>query len=122
MVHDFTQLAERYVAAWNETDADARRRCVADLWSRDGRLVDPMVDVAGPEASADTIGAVQQQFPGFVCRLTGPVDGHHEQFRFRWELGPRGEEAPIAGSDVVTLDPAGRLHTVFGFLDRVPGA
>jgi SnoaL-like domain len=121
-VHDFPQLAERYIAAWNETDAQARRRCLAALYAADGRLVDPMVDVAGPEAIADTIGAVQQQFPGFVCRLTGPVDGHHDQFRFRWELGPRGEEAPIAGTDVVTVDGDGRLRTVFGFLDRVPSA
>lgn len=118
---DVTSIAERYIAAWNETDPDARRRAVADLWTADGRYVDPLADVAGTEGIAATIGAVQARFPGFVFRLSGPVDGHHEQLRFAWELGPAGEAAPIAGSDVAVTDGNGRLRTVLGFLDHVPG-
>jgi len=118
---DFTSLAERYIAAWNETDDTARRSAVADLWTADGRYVDPLVEVEGTEGIAATIGAVQAQFPGFVFRLAGPVDGHHEQLRFSWELGPAGGPAPIAGSDVAVTDGGGRLRTVLGFLDRVPG-
>jgi hypothetical protein len=33
------QLAERYVALWNEPDGDRRRRMIADLWTPDGRHV-----------------------------------------------------------------------------------
>jgi SnoaL-like domain len=117
---DYTTLAERYIAAWNQTEPEARRRAVTELWTADGRYVDPLVEVAGTEGIAATIGAVQEQFPGFVFRLTGPVDGHHEQLRFSWELGPAGEVAPIAGSDVAVTDGNGRLQTVLGFLDRVP--
>ncbi|MGY1807897.1 nuclear transport factor 2 family protein [Blastococcus sp. SYSU D00669] len=117
---DYTTLAERYIAAWNETDADARRRAVAELWTADARYVDPLVDVTGPDGIAATIGAVQERFPGFVFRLEGPVDGHHDQLRFSWELGPAGQPAPIAGSDVAVTDGNGRLRTVLGFLDRVP--
>ena len=117
---DYPTLAERYIAAWNEPDADARRRAVAELWTDDGRYVDPLVEVAGTEGIAAAIGAVQGQFPGFVFRLAGPVDGHHEQLRFSWELGPEGAAAPIAGSDVAVTDGNGRLRTVLGFLDRVP--
>jgi hypothetical protein len=65
---------------------------------------------------------MQQQFPGFVFRLAGPVDAHHDQVRFTWELGPAGQEAPIAGFDVAVVDGDGRIATVFGFLDRVPAA
>src|ERR671933_819487 len=115
---DYTTLAERYIAAWNEPDEETRRPRGAELWTDDGRYVDPLVDVAGPEGITATIGAVQQQFPGFVFRLAGPVDGHHEQLRFSWELGPAGEAAPIAGSDVAVTDGNGRLRTVLGFLDR----
>jgi hypothetical protein len=32
-------LAERYVALWNEPDADRRRRMIAELWAADGRHV-----------------------------------------------------------------------------------
>jgi hypothetical protein len=118
----FDTLAQRYIAAWNETDPDARGRAVAALYTDDARYTDPLVDAEGPEAIAATIGAVQQQFPGFEFRLAGPVDAHHDQARFSWELGPAGApEAPIAGFDVAVRDGDGRLRSVFGFLDRVPG-
>jgi SnoaL-like domain len=119
----FDELAERYIAAWNETDPVVRQRAVADLYAEDARYTDPLVDAAGRDAIAATIGAVQQQFPGFVFRLTGPVDAHHDQARFSWELGPAGApEAPIAGFDVAVRDDEGRLRNVHGFLDRVPTA
>ena len=115
-----TAHADRYLAAWNETDPEARRAAVAEVFSDDVRYTDPMVDVRGAEALAATIGAVQAQFPGFVFRLAGPADAHHDQVRFTWELGPERAEAPIVGSDVALLDGDGRISAVLGFLDRVP--
>ncbi len=117
-----TALAERYLAAWNETEPAARRRAVAEVFTEDARYVDPLADAEGRDAVEATIAAVQQQFPGFVFRLTGPADGHHEQVRFSWELGPAGGAAPIAGSDVALLDGTDRMHLVLGFLDRVPAS
>src|SRR4051794_23185670 len=119
---DFTTLAQRYIAVWNETDPGARRRAVEELYTEDARYVDPLVEADGRDGIAATIGAVQQQFPGFVFRLAGPVDAHHDQARFSWELGPAGEDAPVAGFDVAVVDDGGRIRTVLGFLDRVPAA
>ncbi len=51
-----------------------------------------------------------------------PVDGHHDQCRFSWELGPSGREAPVAGFDVAQIADDGTLQTVLGFLDRVPAS
>lgn len=65
----------------NETDPDARRAAVADLFTPDARSVDPMADASGHEALAATIGAVQSQFPGFRFRLAGPVDGRRPERR-----------------------------------------
>src|SRR5690242_21310524 len=67
------QLAQRYIALWNETDPAARRRGVEDLWSEDARYVDPLADAQGHEAIDATIAAVQGQFPDFEFRLAGPV-------------------------------------------------
>jgi hypothetical protein len=36
MTADF---AEKYVALWNEPDADRRRRMIAELWTADGRHI-----------------------------------------------------------------------------------
>jgi hypothetical protein len=116
----FDQLAERYIAVWNETDPESRRRGVEQLWSENGRYVDPIADAHGRDAIERTIAAVQDQFPEFVFRLAGPVDAHHNQLRFSWELGPAGGEAPIVGFDVAVTDGDGRLETVLGFLDKVP--
>ena len=116
----FEELAERYIAVWNETDEATRRRAVDELYSEDARYIDPLVVAEGRAAIAATIGAVQQQFPGFVFRLAGPVDAHHDQARFGWELGPAGQEAPIVGFDVAVADADGRLTAVLGFLDKVP--
>jgi hypothetical protein len=82
--------------------------------------VDPLTAAEGREAIADMIGAVQEQFPGFVFRLSGPVDGHHNQARFGWELSPAGARATIVGFDVAVSDDSGRIRTVLGFLDKVP--
>jgi hypothetical protein len=116
----FNELAERYIHLWNETDPASRRRRVDELWSEDASYVDPMVEARGREAIDQTIAAVQRQFPGFVFRLTGPVDAHHNQGRFTWELGPVDGEAPIVGFDVAVTDTDGRIQTVLGFLDKVP--
>jgi hypothetical protein len=116
----FDELARRYIASWNETDPSARRRAVDELYADDARYVDPLAVAQGREAITDLIGAVQGQFGGFRFWLAGPVDGHHDQARFTWELGPDGAEAPIVGFDVVTTDGEGRLRAVHGFLDKVP--
>jgi hypothetical protein len=115
-------LADRYIAAWNETDPAARWAAMAELFADDVRYTDPLVTAESRHALDATIGAVHQQFPGFVFRLAGPVDAHHDQLRFTWELGPAGEAAPVAGFDVAVLDGDGRIRTVLGFLDRVPAA
>jgi len=117
-----TDLAHRYLATWNETDPAARRAAVDDLFSPAARYTDPLADAEGRSAIEATIAAVQERFPGFAFRLLGGVDAHHDQLRFAWELGPAGQEAPIAGFDVAVLDADGRIAGVFGFLDRVPAA
>lgn len=119
---NFDELVLRYIDTWNETDPAARRAAVDTLYSEDARYVDPMAIAEGREAIAVTIGAVQDQFPDFVFRLSGPVDAHHDQARFRWALGPAGQEAPIVGFDVAVTDAAGQIRTVLGFLDSVPAA
>jgi hypothetical protein len=118
----YDELAQRYIDTWNETDPDARRAAVDQLYTEDARYVDPLAAAEGREAIAAMIGAVQEQFPGFLFRMAGPVDGHHNQVRFGWQLGPAGAEAPIVGFDVAVSDGQGRIQTVLGFLDKVPAA
>jgi hypothetical protein len=77
--------------------------------------------VTGHDAIDATIAAVQQQFPGFSFTLLGPVDSHHRQARFTWGLGPAEVEPLVIGFDVAVAGEDGRLTSVLGFLDKVPG-
>src|SRR3954464_5839029 len=119
----FDNIADAYIIAWNTRDAAERERAVAAAFAPGATYTDPLADVSGRDAIAELIGGAQQQFAGWTFRLVGPVDGHHGQARFTWALGPDGEgDPPVVGFDVVTLDDAGLITSVLGFLDRVPAA
>lgn len=113
-------LIERYVAAWNETDADARAKAVAELWTEDATYTDPLADVAGHEGIAAVIAGAQGMFPGMVFSAGEVYDAHQDLARFTWHLGPEGGEPVVIGFDVVKLAEDGRIRQVFGFLDKVP--
>ena len=115
------QLAERYIATWNESDPAARRELVGELWSEGGSYTDPLMAVTGHEEISAAIGAARAQFPGLVFTL-GPVDAHHDLARFTWDLGPVGGEALIVGFDVLVAGPDGLVESVLGFLDHVPSS
>jgi SnoaL-like domain len=70
-----TDLIDRYLATWNETDAGKRRALIDELFSADASYVDPMAEARGRDAIDATIAAAQSQFPGFVFTQAGPVDG-----------------------------------------------
>lgn len=89
-------IAEIYIAAWNETDVAARRAMIADTWTGDAVYVDPMAAVEGHAGVDALIAGVQERFPGFRFALIGEPDGHGEHVRFSWGLGPDGAaDAPI---------------------------
>ncbi|MER7364893.1 nuclear transport factor 2 family protein [Nonomuraea wenchangensis] len=115
-------LVERYVAAWNETDAEARAKAVAELWTEDATYTDPLADVAGHDGIAAVIQGAQGMFPGLVFTPGEVYDAHHHIARFTWHLGPADGEPVAVGFDVVELAEDGRIRRVLGFLDRVPAA
>lgn len=116
---DIQYLVQSYIAVWNETEPAARRRLAGEVFAADARYTDPLADVTGPDAFDAVVGAVQEQFPGLVLTL-GAVDAHHHLARFTWELGPVGGESLVAGFDVVAVGDDGLVHSVQGFLDKVP--
>ncbi|KQW11688.1 nuclear transport factor 2 family protein [Streptomyces sp. Root369] len=117
----YENAVSRYFEAWNAREPKARTKAVAAAWAVGGGYTDPLADVVGHEQIAGVIAAAHEQFPGFVFRLIGTLEGHHDTARFSWELVSEADgSAPVAGSDVITLAGDGRIRTVLGFLDRVP--
>ena len=118
------KLVESYLDTWNETDPDARRSAIAAVWNEDAQYVDPLTSVSGHDQISALIEGVHQQAPGHVFRLLDDrVDAHHNVVRFSWELVPAaGGESVAIGFDVAVTEEDGRIGSVFGFLDKAPGA
>lgn len=116
---DANTLANRYIAAWNETDAERRRTLLQQGWTEDGSYLDPLMQGKGHGEIDALIGAVQARFPDFRFSLIGTPDGYGNQLRFSWQLGPQGADGPIKGTDFAIVKD-GRLQQVTGFLDQIP--
>lgn len=118
---EFTDLIDRYIAVWNETDGERRRALIARTFTEGASYVDPLAASDGQGAIDDMIAAVQQRFPGYRFSRKGEVDAHHDRVRFSWELAPEGGPVFVDGTDFAVVAD-GRLSAVTGFLDRQPGA
>ena len=113
-------IAERYIALWNEADADIRRDLLAQHWTEDATYVDPLMAGTGTAEIDGLVAGVKARFPSFAFKLIGNPDGHGDHVRFSWTLGPGDfADAPIEGTDIVRLRD-GRIYSVTGFLDRMP--
>jgi hypothetical protein len=109
-----------YLELLNETDADKRTTLAKQVWADEGIWIDPPFEAAGPAAIADTIGGVQEQFPGHTFRQVSGVDAHHDLFRFAWELVAPDGTVTVGGIDVGQLADDGRFRRVTGFLGPLP--
>ncbi|MFN9470084.1 nuclear transport factor 2 family protein [Acidovorax sp.] len=114
-------IAARYLAAWNATDAAERERLVQGTFSTDVHYLDPMMEGRGHDGLAALIAGAQQRFAGHRFVLHGTPEGHHGVVRFSWALTAPGAEPVARGTDVAELDADGRLRRVTGFLDYVAG-
>lgn len=118
---DANETAHRYLAVWNETDPARRQALIAESWAEGAIYVDPLMQGRGHAEIDGLVAAVQERFPGFRFELIGEADGHGDNLRFSWGLGPADGEALIKGTDFALLE-GGRLKAVHGFLDQVPAA
>ena len=122
-------VVEAYVATWNETDPARRRAVLAAAWTETGIYRDPVMAGDGPAGIDAMLAGVQAKFPGFVLKRTSKVDAHggpsgtveERYLRFTWSLGPADGPSVVEGVDFCTLAPDGRLASVVGFIDKMPG-
>lgn len=115
-----SEVVDRYLAAWNETDLALRARLIAGVWAADGRLIDPPFAAEGHAGIGEMAATLHAQFPGHRFRRTSGIDAHHDQLRFAWELvGPDGAPA-LTGLDVGEVDADGQLRRITGFFGELP--
>jgi len=110
---DTKALADRYVAVWNERDAQARRRRLAELWRADGRTCYRELDSRGHAAIEQRVASAHEKWVrdgGFVFRPRS-IAGHRRAVQLVWEMLPAGGGAVAGdGLNVLVLDDDGRIR------------
>ncbi len=118
---DIETVVEKYVASWNETDAARRQSAIAAACAADARYRDPIMAGDGHAGLDAMLAGVQAKFPGFVLKRISKVDSHNGAVRFAWSLGPAAGPSIVEGVDFATLAPDGKLASIVGFIDKMPG-
>ncbi|HEY3559137.1 MAG TPA: hypothetical protein VGL05_16820 [Kribbella sp.] len=131
------ELANRYVAVWNEPAADARRKAVEELWTENGvHLLEPPEEIVkrakeiGVTATLEARGyeeltrRVTTAYGEFVAPGQFEFVPHGEAVvlrdlvKLRWAMVPAGGgEALAVGIDLLLLAPDGRIRTDYQFIE-----
>jgi SnoaL-like domain len=106
-----------YDRSWNADEARAREALLRAIWAEDGRYVDPMADVAGPEGVSKMIGNFRFVFTGAQVKSTsGVAEGGNGWVTFDWVIISRlGRRVLFKGFDVAHLNADGKIELLAGF-------
>ena len=132
------QLADRYVALWNEADPERRRRLIAELWTEDGsQILQPPQEMREIAASPG-IGLVATLEARGYAELEARAATSYEHWvgseglsfgrrddaerlgdvvKFHWEAIDKGGEAFGSGLNVLILAADGRIERDYTFVD-----
>jgi hypothetical protein len=117
---DAQTLADRYVAVWNETDAERRRNAIAALWVPDGQHYVGTREARGYEALEKRIlGSHEKNVRNDGNRFRAAQDARRlrDVVAFHWEMLPAGSETVLArGLEFLIVDDAGRILVDYQFV------
>jgi hypothetical protein len=113
-------FVDRYVALWNEPDADVRRSIIEDLWTPDGANYTPSTQAEGYDALDVRVTSSYEAYVGsgkYTFRSHLPPVGHHGVVKVTWEMVtvPENEIASI-GVEFLALDDEGRIASDHQFI------
>jgi hypothetical protein len=132
------ELAEKYMALWNEPDADRRRRMIAELWTEDGsQILQPpqeMREIAaspgiGLAATLEARGHSELQArattsyehwvgsEGLSFRARDDAQRLGDVVKFHWEAVADDGSTAAVGLNVLVLAADGRVQRNYTFVD-----
>jgi hypothetical protein len=119
-MYDAQLLADRYVAAWNETDPAIRRRAIEQLWTEDGQHYVDTRQAIGFAALEDRITrSHDKNVAGLGCRFRAVQDARrlHDSVTFHWQMLSAGSETVVAtGMEFLIADDQGRIRIDYQFV------
>jgi hypothetical protein len=130
-------LANKYLALWNEPDADRRRRMIAELWTEDGRhILQPpqeireiaarpgiglasILEARGYEAIEARVTSAYEHWVGseeLSFRGRDDADRLGDVVKFHWEAVAKDGEVVAVGLDFLVLGADGRIERDYTFV------
>jgi hypothetical protein len=113
-------LVTRYVALWNEPDADVRRAVIADLWREDGVHFVNDREVRGYAALEQRVISAHEKNVrdnGNCFRVRPGFKRLRDVVTFHWEMVPRNGETLLAvGLEFLVLDSSDRIIADYQFI------
>ena len=117
---DAQDLADRYVAVWNETDAERRRRQIAGLWVPDGQHYVDVREARGYAALEERITGSHNKNVrdgGHRFRAVQDARALRDVVFFHWEMLPGSEDRVVAsGFMILKVEAEGRILIDYQFM------
>jgi hypothetical protein len=122
-MNSLNTLAERYVAVWNERDAENRRAAIAALWTQDGEHYTKGREVRGYAALEQRVIGSHEKWvkeEGFTFRSANNADGHNGTMKFNWEMVRPDGVIATTGFDFLVLTEDGRIRVDYQYIEPAP--
>lgn len=131
------ELAEKYLALWNEPDADRRRRMIAELWKEDGRhILQPpqeireiaarpgiampaILEARGYKEIEPRVASAYEHWvgsEGLSFRGRDDADRLGDVVKFHWEAVANDGELYGVGLNFLVLAADGRIERGYTFV------
>ena len=131
------ELAEKYLALWNEPDADRRRRMIAELWTEDGRhILQPpqeiraiaaqpgigltaILEARGYDAIDARVASAYEHWvgaEGLSFRGRDDAERLADVVKFHWEAVAKNGEVIAVGLNVLVVAADGRIERDYAFV------
>jgi hypothetical protein len=131
------ELADRYVALWNEPDPDRRRQMIAALWTEDGsHILQPpeeirevaarpgigmtaVLEARGYEEIEARAATAYEEWVGsqeLSFRRRADAERLHDVVKFHWEAIAKDGEAFAVGLSFLVLAEDGRVRRDYTFV------
>jgi hypothetical protein len=120
MTEKFAELIERYVALWNEPNADLRRKSIEELWVPGGANYTQSMEAVGYDALETRVAKAFEAYVGsgvYRFRSVEPPVGHHNAAKVQWEMvGVADGRVASIGLEFLVLDDDGRIVSDHQFI------
>ncbi len=120
--NDAADLAAKYLAPWNETDARLRRGLMTGLWAENGVYSRQNLETRGLEELSEKMAEANHSLvaKGLVVSPADRSQRHHNVAHIAWRIVPRhGGAATGAGSTLLILDEDSRILVAHQFDERI---